>query len=125
MRALIAAMRRMAAAADAATSDAYVFSVDLSRAYGRRRYTLSYRYFVGGLCVRAGSLILLDVTKPDAWVRPLTRPTDRAGDPVLEAWHALGSSDAVVDFIVECTRAGIRLNRFSTTVEEVEQQRAA
>lgn len=125
MRALIAAMRRMAAAADAATSDAYVFSVDLSRAYGRRRYMLSYRCFVGGLCMRAGSLILLDVTEPDAWVRPLVRPTDRPGDPVLGAWHALGSSDAVVDFLVECTRAGIRLNRFSTTVEEVEQQRAA
>ena len=125
MRAIIASMRAMATAANATTGDDVVFSVELSRAYKRRRYMLSYRQFVGGLCMRAGTLILVDMTDREVWVRPLIRPTDREGDVVLEAWHALAKDNAVTEFLVACTRARISANRFSTTVEEVEAQRAA
>lgn len=120
-RDLVQRMRRMSAALNRIVTEPGVqFSVDLSRAYKRRRYSLSVRQFQGGLCVRSGTLILLDMTRPEVWARPAAREGDRTNDAALDAYRWLVRIGQVSSFMAACEGAGVELQRYSTTLEALE-----
>lgn len=114
-RALLAQLRAMRLELELATGSDHTFTVELSRAYRRRRYMLSYRQFQGGLCVRAGTLILLDLTAPEVWIRPANREPAHQGDQVHAGYLQLVHAGAVAAFMHNCMAQGVALQRFSET----------
>lgn len=91
-RSIVAAMRRAAAAVDPSTATA---RVELSRAYGRRRYMLAVTD-AGAYPLWTSAPVLWDATARTLWVRPPRDETasDRAIAPAADVLASLRALQA-------------------------------
>lgn len=113
---MLAELRALADWANAHTPERVTFRVELSRAYKRRRYMLSYLVVDSrGYGVQTGTLVLLDLTAPELYVRPLKRTNELRGSTVNAAYRALALQGELWFLLGACEDAGIPLQRYSET----------
>lgn len=113
---MLAELRVLAATLNAYAPERAAFFIELSRAYGRRRYMLSYTVRdERGYCVQIGTLVLLDLTAPEVYVRPLKRTSETPKATIPALYRRVAIQGMLWPLLAACEDAGIPLQRYSET----------